>query len=83
MPLYRCFQDSLHDSVIDAGDSKIHKLLMWMMNQGYISPMVLLEANNEIMKRIVDEEVAEKIRVEQQGGPVLLVRFKRRLHTSV
>lgn len=48
-----------------------------------MDPRVLQGASNEIVKRIVHEEVATKIRAEQRRRSSTALRFEQRLHTFV
>ena len=59
---------TMNYSCVMAGGTSILAGLwyLWKRNHGYVGPRVLLEANNEILKGIVDEKVAEKIRAEQR-----------------
>ena len=59
--------ETMNYSCVMAGGTTIIAGLwyVWKRKHGYIGPRVLLEANNEIVRGIVDEKVAAKIRAEQ------------------
>ncbi|KAG0646544.1 Choline transport [Hyphodiscus hymeniophilus] len=59
--------ETMNYSCVMAGGTTIlaSAWYLWKRNHGYIGPRVLLEASNEVLKGIVDEKVAAKIKAEQ------------------
>jgi choline transport protein len=60
--------ETMNYSCVMAGGTTIVAGLwyLWKRNHGYTGPRVLLDASNEVLKGIVDEEIAMKIRAEQR-----------------